>query len=1289
MKKIILLFAFIACLLLHINEAFAQSKKPAKQPANVAAIQKKYPSLLWEISGNGLQKPSYLFGTMHVSDKLVFNLDDSFYNAIKNVDVVAIEQNPEVWQEEYSITGDDDDEEEGMGGLYNFARLIDEHDGPRLTINTFSLSQYESRIKIALASEARMANSMLYRNQLGMEDFEEETYLDMYIFRLGYKLKKKVTGVENYKETNKLVREAYLAMYKDKNRKQRGFDYNDRTRVENAYRRGDLDLIDSIESANITSEVFEEKFMYKRNEIQAHSIDTIVKKNSLFVAVGVAHLPGKKGVIELLRQKGYTLRPVAMGQRNSLEKEKLDEVRVPVTFTRKFSDDSVFNVEVPGPKLFRYKNISNLNMLQYADMPNGSYYLITRVKTDAALRGQSSKTILAKIDSLLYENVPGKIVSKKLLNKNGFSGYDIVNKTKKGDEQRYNIFVLPNEIIFFKIAGIDNYLSQGDEADRFFASVKFDSAHIQMHPTEYEPPYGGFKTVFPAKPFFISQKTTGKTNQWVNSDEQGNTFFIYKANLHQYDYIEEDTFELRLMEESFLNSPVFKDKTPGKLSRWNNYPVINADYVHNDGARIKVRYLIQANNYYVIGAKHKNNTEAADRFINTFSFTPYYYGEEKKQADTTLGFTVNSPMFYKTAKDSSNDLSLPVLLSLQYDDDDNGIADLFRGVNAPTTKVVGNDTTGEYVDILSFRLPKYAYFKDSAALLKAIYFTTNSDSDFIIRSAKTYTNASNWLCYDYELADTGSSRVITAKSFYKNGVMFRISNMGDTIAKPGSFVKQFFESFAPADTFAVVDPFKKKSDIFFRDYFNTDSVTSRKAIMALSPLIFDSADLPQIKTAINALSWKKKNYMSAKKEWINVIGSFHDSASVNYLASLYHAVKDTSEFQNAVLAALLDMETATSFMAFKDLVVNDPPALNENVENYGDVNMRYIKKMIISVNTTHSLDENDFSSLQKRWTPLYDTLALSAGIIPGLMDLVTLDDYKDDVMELLAASVDSGYIKAGDYRQYLSKFLFEGKQELKKRSALEENRELRKLSSNSNSHFDYIYEDLDLDLNNNKDDLSMYATLLIPFWEQSAEVPEFFNKLLQLRDKQSKLEAAILMLKNNKLVPDSIFQFLATDDIYRARLYNQLDKNKQLNRFPAKYNNQMDIAKSVLYNAAPYARIDSLVYIDKLLIDQPGNKGWVYFFKFNKHGDNDEWFIATSGLQPLDTSKVNANTARKAYKFVGITNEEYKEPVRETFQKLMKRYQYLLRKSASDFYGYEGDNLDEFEVEAVKQTRYE
>ena len=68
--------------------------------ASFAAKKKDYQGLLWEISGNGLEKPSYLYGTMHVSNKIAFHLSDTFFVALKNVDMVALESNPATWMED-------------------------------------------------------------------------------------------------------------------------------------------------------------------------------------------------------------------------------------------------------------------------------------------------------------------------------------------------------------------------------------------------------------------------------------------------------------------------------------------------------------------------------------------------------------------------------------------------------------------------------------------------------------------------------------------------------------------------------------------------------------------------------------------------------------------------------------------------------------------------------------------------------------------------------------------------------------------------------------------------------------------------------------------------------------------------------------------------------------------------------------------------------------------------------------------------------------------------------------
>ncbi len=58
-------------------------------------------SLLWEISGNNLKQSSYLYGTMHVSQKIAFRLDDVFYEALDKSEVVALESDPDTWLEDY------------------------------------------------------------------------------------------------------------------------------------------------------------------------------------------------------------------------------------------------------------------------------------------------------------------------------------------------------------------------------------------------------------------------------------------------------------------------------------------------------------------------------------------------------------------------------------------------------------------------------------------------------------------------------------------------------------------------------------------------------------------------------------------------------------------------------------------------------------------------------------------------------------------------------------------------------------------------------------------------------------------------------------------------------------------------------------------------------------------------------------------------------------------------------------------------------------------------------------
>lgn len=52
-------------------------------------------SLLWQISGNGLASPSFLFGSAHVKDNRAFQFSDSVMLALEACDLFALEIHPD------------------------------------------------------------------------------------------------------------------------------------------------------------------------------------------------------------------------------------------------------------------------------------------------------------------------------------------------------------------------------------------------------------------------------------------------------------------------------------------------------------------------------------------------------------------------------------------------------------------------------------------------------------------------------------------------------------------------------------------------------------------------------------------------------------------------------------------------------------------------------------------------------------------------------------------------------------------------------------------------------------------------------------------------------------------------------------------------------------------------------------------------------------------------------------------------------------------------------------------
>jgi len=1224
---------------------------------------------LWEIRGKGLQKPSYLFGTMHVSSKMAFNLSDSFYLGIKNAQVVALETNPGTWQEDFSRY-DMDGENLRSAGRYGASAKGFSMPQDYLSINTLKLTSYEKMMEASLYSNPSIINNFLYRsNSETSSDFEEDTYLDLHIFQTGRKLGKKVCGVEDFDGSMQLVREAYTDAAKEKTKKEKSYDIDEGLsyrNMEEAYRTGNLDLLDTINKANSQSAAFDEKFLFKRNEIQALSIDSILKKGqSLFVGVGAAHLPGQRGVIEMLRRMGYTLRPIKMKERDSQHKDAIEKIRVPVQFAKQTSSDGFYSVQVPG-KLFSFgRGYPGADMQQYADMINGSYYMVSRIFTNAAIVGHNEAQVERKIDSVLYENIPGKILSKRAIIKNGYKGFDISNRTRRGDHQRYNIFITPFEIIIFKMSGNGDYVRLGTEASQFFNSIQLKEQKPGWK--KIKPSYGGFEIELPHDPI------TFKKGNWFYAAydaTQKTAYEIIRTDVHNYQFLEEDSFDLNLMEESFASSEFVQRQLGQKPATVDGYPALDVKYKFKDSSMALVRFLINGPRYYTLIAKADAENKSMQQFVNSFHVKPIVYGEAKKEVDTALYFTVRTPV----------PLSKPEKLTMYLEtvygnfgsaDDDDSLVDNGKYVD----KVIANDSTGERIYVSFYKNSAYYYNNRKEKNPDSLEL----DDEWVVRKKRIDSLDDKTKIYEYELGNKKSSRYIKAKAIEKNGFGYQLQTELDTLAGPSSFISAFFDSFAPIDTIKGVDTEKKKTALFFSQFFSQDSTQHKTALKNIHNVWMDSTDFGMLRKSIEALSWKEKKYMEVKKEFIEKLAYMPSKEASDYLQSVFYAAGDTLDLQYTALETLLRQQTAYAYKTFAGIVENDPPVLNLETATKSyrrQRNYTVTGKYDYEINYSDGLFMNN----------LTDTLALTASIYKTILPLINLDDYEQPIMDLTADLLDSNKIEAKEYEAYLPKFVIEARQLLKKQLIREKTKAIKKAEIKDEDQPSYnVYGNNDADFGNNK--LSLYATLLQPYWDKHPLVSQMLNQLLLSNDKRLKYNTAILLLRNKRPVPDTVWNYFAGLDEYRYELYSDLKKLKQLSLFPTSQKSQTAIARSQIIYEQDYNKPDTIVFLEKVPLSYKERTGAVYVFKYKENKTDNSWKLATVGMLPKDESiyafdeKATTSEDEVDYNFSEFTQIKLTTETteKEQVQKLMKKLLYSKRKSAAQFY-LEDDDYKNFEM---------
>lgn len=382
----------------------------------------------------------------------------------------------------------------------------------------------------------------------------------------------------------------------------------------------------------------------------------------------------------------------------------------------------------------------------------------------------------------------------------------------------------------------------------------------------------------------------------------------------------------------------------------------------------------------------------------------------------------------------------------------------------------------------------------------------------------------------------------------------------------------------------------------------------------------------------------------------------------------------------------LNQRTKGAFLAFKDLVLQEPPIMDEDI-SYN----RVFRMPAMAIDYATPVKTGKKNTYYGRWAPLFDTLSLTKVIFPDILQLMNIDDYRNDVMNLLVTMVDSGYLKAADYESSFPKIYLEARQLLKKQLAKESKASMEKAARKEAPVSMYpVYDDDENQVSDaGNTELDRYAILLQPFYNKNPGVQSFFEQLQTIQDRRLLYNTFILLLKNNYKVPDSLFTKYAKLDEYRSELYTDLEAIKMTGKFPKQYKNQLDMSRSLIIKAlSNYDKLDTLIFLDKLPVTYEKKKGYVYFFKYKRMRDDITWQVASAGMQPEKPDEINVELDE----FTAAEEDrklENDKPVKEQLQKMLKEMLYTRRSSASVFYDARSYSLyRNYLSEMVKSQRY-
>lgn len=497
-------------------------------------------SLLWEISGNGLEQSSYLFGTMHLAEPAVFDFSDSVLVALDRCERFALEVHPDsivarMFQSLNSADSTNEIREQLSPDEYDRlnARLLKR--------KGVSLDQ--------LANKKPWAVRMLLKEEEDSRQKAGDVFLDAYLFRLARNQGKVITGLEPLENQIDAL-EGRAPDLKELAKEDPSDESPNQAEVAKArqaagtarmdhlvklYHEGDIEAIGTF-VLGPRKGTHREEILRKRNNDMAHSMDSLMAIGSLFSAVGAAHLPGADGLISLLRKQGYAVNPVkATFSGDAANYEEV--VRLMPWYS--FSQPALgYEIEMPSAPVAL--DISDAySMHFYPDLGTGMIYNAFSV-TSGASTEEAEDDAMKQLRKRMNRSSNGKVLRSKRIEHLGRKGQEVIQETDGGVVRMW-LFAHDGQVTVAMV-GVTEEQIHSVSANRFLSSLRFVPKQRSPELSKWQVlthEEGAFTTLVPTAMEYVFSEPEAeiegalgshKVHLWKKSDMRSANLYLLRYN---------------------------------------------------------------------------------------------------------------------------------------------------------------------------------------------------------------------------------------------------------------------------------------------------------------------------------------------------------------------------------------------------------------------------------------------------------------------------------------------------------------------------------------------------------------------------------------------------------------------------------------------------------------------------------------------------------------------------------------------------------------------------------------